>query len=233
MLNGDVGGIGLLGLTGEFLAVNETGELKPWLAESWEPNADASEWTFKIRQGVTFNDGTPMTAKDVAATFDRLADPANKSNALSVFKGVLTAGNTTAPDDATVVFKLDAPNGSFPYLVSSDNYNAIILPEAYTGEWTKTFIGTGPWKMDSYAEGASASFSRNDGYWGAKALPDKLRGHPRRRRSRRSCSRSRAASSTSSSRSPSRAPRPSSTTRRTRSSRSRPRRIASCRCGRT
>ncbi len=181
MLNGDVGGIGVLGLTGEFLAVNETGELKPWLAESWEPNADASEWTFTIRQGVTFNDGTPMTAKDVAATFDRLADPANKSNALSVFKGVLTAGNTTAPDDATVVFKLDAPNGSFPYLVSSDNYNAIILPEAYTGEWTKTFIGTGPWKMDSYAEGASASFSRNDGYWGAKALPDKLRGHLRAR----------------------------------------------------
>jgi peptide/nickel transport system substrate-binding protein len=172
VLNGDVGGIGVLGLTGEFLAVNTTGELQPWLAESWEPNADASEWTFTIRQGVTFNDGTPMTAKDVAASIDRLADPANKSNALSVFKGVLSPGNTTAPDDATVVFKLDAPNGSFPYLVSSDNYNAIILPEAYAGEWTKTFIGTGPWKMDSYSEGANATLSRYEGYWGAKALPD-------------------------------------------------------------
>ncbi len=233
MLNGDVGGIGVLGLTGEFLAVNETGELQPWLAESWEPNADASEWTFKIRQGVTFNDGTPMTAKDVAATFDRLADPANKSNALSVFTGVLSAGDTTAPDDATVVFKLDAPNGSFPYLVSSDNYNAIILPEAYTGNWTQTFIGTGPWKMDSYHEGASAAFSRNDGYWGAKAArrtSSRSRSRPTRRRW---CSPSRAARSTSCSRSRSPAPRRSWRTPPTRSSRSRPRRTARSRCGRT
>ena len=55
-----------------------------------------------------------MTANDVAATFNRLADPANKSNALSAFGGVLTPGSATAPDDATVVFTLDAPNGGVP-----------------------------------------------------------------------------------------------------------------------
>ena len=48
---------------------------QPRLAESWEPNEDGSVWTFKIRQGVKFHDGTPLTAEDVAATFNRLADP--------------------------------------------------------------------------------------------------------------------------------------------------------------
>src|SRR5690349_6187989 len=174
VLNGDTGGLAMLAMTGEFLCVDENKKLTPWLAESWTSNADASEWTFKIRQGVNFNDGTPMTAKDVAASINRLSDPANKSNALSAFTGVLSKDSATATDDATVVFKLDAPNGSFPYYLSSDNYNAIILPAAYAGNFTKTFPGTGPWKMASYTEGASASFVRNDDYWGKKALPDKL-----------------------------------------------------------
>ncbi len=174
VLNGDAGGLAVLALTGEFLCVDENKQLTPWLAESWTSNPDASEWTFKIRQGVTFNDGTPMTAKDVAASINRLADPANKSNALSAFTGVLSKDAATASDDVTVVFKLDAPNGSFPYYLSSDNYNAIILPAAYAGDFSKTFPGTGPWKLDSYQEGASASFVRNDGYWGDKAIPDKL-----------------------------------------------------------
>jgi len=174
VLNGDTGGLAMLAMTGEFLCVDENKKLTPWLAESWTSNADASEWTFKIRQGVNFNDGTPMTAKDVAASINRLSDPANKSNALSAFTGVLSKDSATAPDDTTVVFKLDAPNGSFPYYLSSDNYNAIILPAAYAGNFTKTFPGTGPWKMASYTEGASASFVRNDGYWGKKAIPDKL-----------------------------------------------------------
>jgi len=134
VLNGDTGGLAMLAMTGEFLCVDENKQLTPWLAESWTSNADASEWTFKIRQGVNFNDGTPMTAKDVAASINRLSDPANKSNALSAFTGVLSKGSATAPDDATVVFKLDAPNGSFPYYASSDNYNAIILPAAYAGD---------------------------------------------------------------------------------------------------
>jgi peptide/nickel transport system substrate-binding protein len=174
VLNGDTGGLAMLALTGEFLSVDENKQLTPWLAESWTSNADATEWTFKIRQGVMFNDGTPLTAKDVAASINRLADPANKSNALSAFTGVLSKDAATAPDDATCVFKLDAANGSFPYYLSSDNYNAVILPATYAGDFTKTFPGTGPWKLDSYQEGVGASFSRNDAYWGKKAIPDKL-----------------------------------------------------------
>ena len=65
------GALAMLGQSGEYLIFSDR-ELKaiPRLAESWEPNEDASKWTFKIRQGVKFQDGKPMTAQDVAATFN-------------------------------------------------------------------------------------------------------------------------------------------------------------------
>jgi peptide/nickel transport system substrate-binding protein len=176
VLVADAGGLCMNGQTGEYLSLSlGEPELKPVLAESWEANDDATVWTFKIREGVTFNDDaqTPMTANDVAATFNRLADPKNKSNSLSVFQGVLGAGATSAPDDTTVVFELDAPNGNWPWLVSSDNYNAIVLPENFDGDWEKTWIGTGPWKLDSYKPKVGASLVRNENYWGEPALPDR------------------------------------------------------------
>jgi peptide/nickel transport system substrate-binding protein len=170
----DEGGAGLLGSTGEFLSFsNEKLELEPRLAESWTPNADGSEWTFKIRQGVTFHSGATMTANDVKTTFETLVDPKNASNALSALGGVLSPGNTEAPDDATVVFHLDAPNGNFPTLVSSANYNAIIIPaDLDPADWGKTFEGTGPFKLDSFTPKVGAKFVRNDAYWGEKANPD-------------------------------------------------------------
>jgi peptide/nickel transport system substrate-binding protein len=169
----DAGGIGMLCQTGEYLCYsNPNLELEPVLAESWAPNTDGTVWTFKIRQGVTFSDGTPMTAKDVAAAFNRLADPKNKSNALSVFNGVMDAGGAKAVDDATVEFTLLAPNGNFPYYTSSDNYNAIIIPEKFTGDWEKTFIGTGPWMLDKYTVKQGASFVRNPKYWGTPTVAD-------------------------------------------------------------
>jgi peptide/nickel transport system substrate-binding protein len=170
----DEGGAGLLGSTGEFLSFsNEKLELEPRLAESWTPNADGSEWTFKIRQGVKFHSGATMTANDVKTTFETLVDPKNASNALSALGGVLSPGNTEAPDDATVVFHLDAPNGNFPTLVSSANYNAIIIPANLDpADWGKTFEGTGPFKLDSFTPKVGAKFVRNDSYWGEKANPD-------------------------------------------------------------
>ena len=170
----DEGGAGLLGSTGEFLSFsNAQLELEPRLAESWTPNADGTEWTFKIRQGVTFHSGATMTANDVKTTFETLVDPKNASNALSALGGVLSPGNIEAPDDATVVFHLDAANGNFPTLVSSANYNAIIIPaDLDPADWGKTFEGTGPFKLDSFTPKVGAKFVRNDAYWGEKANPD-------------------------------------------------------------
>src|SRR5256886_12272766 len=155
ILTNDLGRLTILGQCGEYLAFSDKYlHLRPVLATSWTPNADGSAWTFKIRQGVKYNHGTtPMTVEDVVATFNRLADQSiTGNNALSNFKGVLSKGNVTKVDNQTVKFQLDAPNGNFPYLVSSDNYNAIILPASYNGGWDKTFIGTGPFKLKNRSE---------------------------------------------------------------------------------
>ena len=75
-------------------------------------------------------------------------------------------------DDYTVAFHLEAPNGNFPYLTSSDNYNMIIIPNGYNpADWQGTFIGTGPFKLSSYTPKVGATFVRNESYWGTKALP--------------------------------------------------------------
>jgi peptide/nickel transport system substrate-binding protein len=171
----DEGGAGMLGATGEYLSFSDENlELQPRLAESWEPNEDGSVWTFTIRSGVTFHNGAPMTSEDVVATFEKLINPdGGSANAQSALGGVLSAGNMEAPDETTVVFNLDAPNGNFPTLVSSANYNAIIIPaDLDPAEWGQTFEGTGPFKLQSFTPQQGATFVRNDAYWGDKANPD-------------------------------------------------------------
>jgi peptide/nickel transport system substrate-binding protein len=169
----DEGGLAVLGQSGEYLAwSNDQLQLEPRIAESWTPNADGSVWTFAIRQGVTFQDGTPLTAADVVATMELHTDPKNKSNALSAFTGVLSPGGAKATDDATVEFTLDAANGNFPYLVSSDNYNVIILPKTYSGGWDKTFMGTGPWKMQTYTPDVGVTYGKNPDYWDQTRQPN-------------------------------------------------------------
>ncbi|MBZ9821202.1 ABC transporter substrate-binding protein [Mesorhizobium sp. CA4] len=170
----DAGGLLVMQQVAEFLCVDGPDlVLKPALAESWSPNTDGTVWTFKLRKGVRFHSGGEMKAEDVVASIDRLADPANSSNALSVFSGILQKGATKKVDDYTVEFHLDAPNGNFPYMVSSDNYNAVIIPASYKGGYEQSFDGTGPFKLEKYTPKVGASFVRNDDYWGDKALPDR------------------------------------------------------------
>jgi peptide/nickel transport system substrate-binding protein len=159
----------------EFLCVTEPDlTLRPVLAESWSHNTDGSVWTFKLRRGVKFHNGQEMKAEDVVATFNRLCDPAGSSNALSVFKGLLSKGGTRKVDDYTVAFHLDAPNGNFPYAVSIDNYNAVILPAGYRGNYESSFIGTGPFRLETYHPRQGATLVRNPGYWGPKSQPERI-----------------------------------------------------------
>jgi peptide/nickel transport system substrate-binding protein len=167
------GALAILGQSGEYLIFSDS-ELKavPRLAESWEPNRDGSQWTFKIRQGVKFQDGKPMTAEDVAATFNLQADPDNGGNALSAFTGVLSKGGAQARGESTVIFELDGPNGNFPYSTSSDNYNLIILPNGFDPEsWPKTFQGTGPWKLEKYTPNVGVNYTKNPDYWDKERQP--------------------------------------------------------------
>jgi peptide/nickel transport system substrate-binding protein len=170
----EIGGLAMLCQTGEFLIMDGPDLiLRPALALAWKPNADCSAWTFTLRPNVRFQDGQVFGAADVVATMDRLSDPKQGSNALSVLRGVLSPGGTKRIDDLTVRFDLDAPNGNFPFYVSSDNYNAIILPANYEGDFEKTFNGTGPFRIERYTPKVGATFVRNPTYWGRAALPER------------------------------------------------------------
>lgn len=169
----DQGGLDMLAQTGEYLCLSgQTLTLQPVLATSWTPNSTADVWTFKIRQGVKFHNGAALTADDVVYTYQLHTNPKTGSNALSAFAGVLAPAGVKKVDDFTVEFHLDAPNGNFPYLTSSDNYNMIIIPKGYDpAKWESSFIGTGPFVLGSYTAKSGATFTRNEQYWGTKALP--------------------------------------------------------------
>jgi peptide/nickel transport system substrate-binding protein len=169
----DAGGLNLLAQVGEYLTFdNDTTEkLEPMLATSWSANANGTVWTFRLRQGVKFHNGKTMTADDVVYTFKQISDPHNASNALSTLAGILTPDGVSKVDSSTVRFHLHGPNGNFPYAVSSDNYNAIIVPAGTDyAKWQKTWIATGAFKYASYSANNGASFTPNHDYWGPKPL---------------------------------------------------------------
>jgi peptide/nickel transport system substrate-binding protein len=169
----DQGGLDMLAQTGEYLTFSDQSlNLHPVLATSWKANSTADVWTFKIRPGVKFSNGHPLTAADVVYTYQLQTNPKSGGNALSAFGGVLLPSGVVKVDDYTVEFHLEAANGNFPYLTSSDNYNMIILPSGYDpAKWQSTFVGTGPFILKSYTAKVGASFTANPSYWGTKALP--------------------------------------------------------------
>jgi peptide/nickel transport system substrate-binding protein len=171
VLTNDEGRLAVLGQTAEYLIFSDD-ELnpRPQLAESWEPNDVGDVWTFNLYPEATYHDGTPVTAEDVVATFRTIAD----GNAASAFETFgVTADSAEAVDEHTVRFNLERPNGSFPFFVSSDNYNATILPvsfwEAYDeGSYEQDFPGSGPWILDEYEPGAFVHLVKNPDYWGER-----------------------------------------------------------------
>ncbi|GIF09037.1 ABC transporter substrate-binding protein [Actinoplanes siamensis] len=162
----DGSAIAIVQLVAEYLIwLDRDFKLVPKLAESWSSDQGGKRWTFKLRPGVTFSDGTLVDAAAVKASFDRLLDPKSKSAALSAFESILSAGGVSTDGTATVTFALDRPFSDFPYLVSAGNYNAVILKADYGGDFTKNAIGTGPFILKSYDSATGASLTRNEKYW--------------------------------------------------------------------
>jgi peptide/nickel transport system substrate-binding protein len=165
----DSGGLAMVNQTGEFLAFDNNLKqmLQPMLALSWKPNSDATVWTFKLRPGVTFHNGQPMTADDVVYSWTEYSNPKNASSALSAIGGVFLPSGVKKVDSMTVAFHLEAPNGNFPYLVSSDSYGAVIVPKGTDfNKWQSTFVGTGAFKLKSYTQNVGAQFVPNPSHWG-------------------------------------------------------------------
>ncbi len=144
----------------------EDNKFTPWLAESWDINGDNTVYTFHLRQGVTFSDGTPLDAAAVKYNFDRILDPKTTSSYAKSLLGPID--KIEAPDSRTVVIRYRqsfAPllqGLSLPYLgIQSSAY----LQK--TQSTTNTVIGSGPYVLDNFTKGSGSKLSRRADYnWG-------------------------------------------------------------------
>jgi peptide/nickel transport system substrate-binding protein len=137
---------------------------QPDLAESWSSSADLMEWTFKLRKGITFHDGSPCTATDVATTFEAILDAKTASPAR---QNVGPLEKVTAADDTTVVFKLTTAYADLPVTLAYTN--AKIVPAAVIksglARLDREAIGTGPFKLVSFEPERLIVVERNPAYY--------------------------------------------------------------------
>jgi peptide/nickel transport system substrate-binding protein len=171
------GSLFILAMVGEWLCWQRAdGSLEPRIAESWTSSADAKQWVFKIRQGVKFNDGTPLTVDDVVYTYTSIFDKSiYKTNSYSKgnYDNILDAKGVVKVDANTIQFNLMQGIGNFPYFVSSASYGMCIIKKGAFGGagWEKTMIAAGPWKMVSHVNTESTLYEKNPYYWDSKFNP--------------------------------------------------------------
>ncbi|MED1918344.1 ABC transporter substrate-binding protein [Bacillus thuringiensis] len=146
-----------------------TFELKPHLAESYTISDDGKTMTFKIRPGVKFHDGTPLTAEVFKQSYERALDPKTASPVTG--PDVSSIKSISAPDDSTLIFHLDEPSASLLSNLSYSGYQQPISIEArnkFGNELGRNPVGVGPWKFESWKTGESITLVRNDEYkWAA------------------------------------------------------------------
>ncbi len=143
---------------------DESLKARPGLAESWQPNDKGDVWTFKLRRGVAFHDGSRLTAKDVVYSFRRLMNKATASPGAGNLS-FMDPDGVTAADDRTVRFKLKQPNVDLPLTLIFRQ--AYIVKDGATSADLKTKAnGTGPFRVKQFKAGESpTTFVRNEKYW--------------------------------------------------------------------
>ena len=146
--------------------INVDGTISPLLAESWKMDADGKAYTFKLRKGVKFQDGTPFDSAAVKFSFDRAKDPKSTNKAKgAVFNNI---SHIATPDAHTVVLVLNNPDGNFLFRMG-ENTAVILHPDSAGSAATKP-IGTGPYKLDNWAKGTAVTLSKWDGFRDANAI---------------------------------------------------------------
>jgi peptide/nickel transport system substrate-binding protein len=143
------------------LRIDRDGKLQPLLAESWTVSPDNLTYTFKLRRGVHFHDGTEFDAADVKFTFERAMAPDSTNAQKWIFAPI---AGIEAPDPATVAITLKQPSGNFLYGLAWGD--AVVFgPESVANDKTKP-IGTGPYRFQRWNRGDRVELIRNDAYWG-------------------------------------------------------------------
>ena len=143
------------------LAFDAEGEIEPWLASDYSASEDGLVWTFTLREGVTFSDGSPLTPADVVYSLERHLEVG----------GPLPLGapvtSVEAQGEDTVVITLSAPYT--PFAAELAGFSNGILPADLGGIDEETFfkdpVGTGPFVVDEWTEGGDISFTANESYW--------------------------------------------------------------------
>ncbi len=144
---------------GEMLVdVSPTGEIVPRIAEEVSSNADATQWMFKIRQGVEFHDGKTLTADDVIATLKRHLDEKSQSGALGIVQGI---ADMRATGDM-VTLTLAQANADLPFLMA--DYHLVIQPGGGVDAPTAG-IGAGAYKVVTFEPGVRIAFEKFANYW--------------------------------------------------------------------
>jgi peptide/nickel transport system substrate-binding protein len=150
-------------------------ETVPGLAESWESSDDGLTWTFKIREGVTWHDGEPLTAQDVAFSYNFQIEY-ELGNFLSALDGI---EKVTAPDDTTVVIECSRPKADITAMWVP------VVPEHIWGQFTSyediteytntpPIVGSGPFQVTEWKKGVYVKCVANKDYWGGAPKVDEL-----------------------------------------------------------
>ena len=179
------------------LKVDKDGKVVPGLAQKYEISEDQLTWTFYLRDGLKWSDGTDFTAEDFVYSWQRMVDPnvaaPYAQTVLGMVEGYDEAiglpdaeGNTTidpdptklkveAPDDKTLVVHLATPTPYFDKLASFVSLSPVKkdVVEANPDGWSidpKTYISTGPFKLTDWKPGSYLMFEKNENYWDAGSV---------------------------------------------------------------
>lgn len=161
------------GLVYETLVGYEDGKIVPGLAESWSWDETNTVLTFKLRQGVTFTDGTAFNAKSVKAILE--FDKSNPN--FSGIKGIYNIESVEAVDENTVAVHYAAPCFSYINDFCFQNVAGMMSPNVFEAENFQTFkavVGTGPYVRKEMISGDSTRFVRNENYWGKAPYYDEV-----------------------------------------------------------
>jgi peptide/nickel transport system substrate-binding protein len=147
----------------------------PGIAESWTASPDGKTWTFKIRSGVKWSDGQPLTAKDVAYTFNRVVNGETENAAF--YNYVANLKKVTAPDDTTAVFELSAADPIMTHMwvpiLPEHVWKNVSEKDAGTFD-NKEMVGTGAFQLVEQKPGEFIKLKANKSYWGGAPKIDNL-----------------------------------------------------------
>lgn len=148
--------------------IGSTGEVAPALAESWTISDDGKEYTFKLRTGVKFHDGSDFNAEDVKYSLERAIAPDTVNAQKALFAQI---DKVEVVDPATVKVTLKQPQGAFLYNLGWGD--AVIVGEESAAGNKEKPIGTGPFRFENWARGSSVTLTKSPDYWGEAVALEK------------------------------------------------------------